>query len=64
MHSILMSLSSAVGILEGIQIVGNLAAKDDFKPALESSKTIDLLFLILLKVEKTMKLFLAMMLNH
>ena len=35
-----------MGILEGTKIVGKLAARDDFNPGWESSKTIELFFLI------------------
>ena len=38
---------SLIGLLfDGTNIVGNLAAKDDFNPGFESSKTIELCFLI------------------
>ena len=42
MQSNLISSSRTIGMLEWTKIVGNLAAKEDFNPGLESSKTIEL----------------------
>ena len=42
MQSNLISSSRKIGIFEGTKIVGKLAAKEDFNPGLESSKTIEL----------------------
>ena len=51
-QSNLIFSSRTIGIFEGTKIVGNLAAKEDFNPGLESSKTIELFLFILLKKKK------------
>ena len=45
-QSNLIFSSRTIGIFEGTKIVGKLAAKEDFNPGLESSKTIELFLFI------------------